>query len=230
MDTETALSLIALCYVLAFASGMRSRRADSGPDRSAEMGHDGKLFSLYVAWGLILWLTYGTGWTWEHVGVSPEVSPHRAVIAGAAVYLVVMVPCALVLRAAFGREREEDAVQRAMPAGATPFAVLVTCGINPVMEELIFRGIAVHLFDVTTGLTTLAVSMGCVACLCVHKYQGLAAVPFHAAFYACSLAVLYSPLGLLGCMGLHFVGDLVPTLSMLRRQSAAASSNGSEAT
>jgi membrane protease YdiL (CAAX protease family) len=217
-------ALIALSYVFAVGIGIQSRRTDSGPERRDGTGGAHALFAVYIGFGFILFLTYGTGWTWPHAGVRLEIPRHHALIAGAAVFVATMVPCAFILRAAIGRERWDNNVARTQSHETTPFSAFVTCGMNPIMEELVFRGIAVHLFDVATGLTGLAISMGCMACILLHSYQGIVALPFHVAFYACSIAVLYSPLGLVGCMGLHFVGDLLPTLSKLRRPVSSSTS------
>jgi membrane protease YdiL (CAAX protease family) len=96
---------------------------------------------------------------------------------------------------------------------AKALALVALC-LNPFTEEMIFRGIMVRQLHELSGSLVLAVAVGLVLCLLVHLYQGLQFLPFHAAFFAVAISILYSPLGMAGAVGLHLAGDLFPVLDL----------------
>jgi membrane protease YdiL (CAAX protease family) len=84
--------------------------------------------------------------------------------------------------------------------------------VNPFTEELIFRGLLVHQFARVGAPLWLAVLVGALVNVANHWYQGRALVRSHLAFYAWSVVLLYSPVGMLGAMGFHFLADIWPSL------------------
>jgi membrane protease YdiL (CAAX protease family) len=97
--------------------------------------------------------------------------------------------------------------------GAFTVAVVL---LNPITEEWLYRGVAVvWLANQTHPLP--AVCFGLAVSLSVHAYQGLFLAPFQFAFHAIACALVFSPLGLLGAMGFHFLGDAYP-MYRLRKQ------------
>ena len=92
---------------------------------------------------------------------------------------------------------------------------MVTVGfLNPVTEEILFRGVFVYYLAARTGSLWIALPVGLCLCLATHLYQGLRTLPHHAAFFLLSTAILYSPLGLIGAIGCHFGGDVMPFLKL----------------
>jgi len=71
-----------------------------------------------------------------------------------------------------------------------------------------------------TGQTALCCALGLALCLAAHAYHGRANLPFHARFDLCRIALLFSPLGLAACFGMHLAGDIYP-LFALEKQLAA---------
>jgi membrane protease YdiL (CAAX protease family) len=88
--------------------------------------------------------------------------------------------------------------------------------LNPVVEELVFRGILVHHLGDVTGYVAGTVVLGFVANAANHAYQGISLQGAHAAAYTCIIGLLFSPFGLIGAIGFHFGADLVP-LALMKR-------------
>lgn len=98
---------------------------------------------------------------------------------------------------------------------------VATFALNGVTEELVTRGIFVHHLGEATGSVALAVAVGLAVNVALHAYQGRQHLPWHAGFYALTVALLYSPLGLLAAVALHVCADLAhadgrPTLAWVR--------------
>ena len=89
--------------------------------------------------------------------------------------------------------------------------------LNPLTEEAMFRGVLVYHFSNTSGYVILPLVLGFAANVFNHTHQGARLQVFHACFFAVAVALLYSPLGLLGAIGFHFGGDLVPIITARRR-------------
>ena len=87
---------------------------------------------------------------------------------------------------------------------------VATCLFNPVIEEIMYRGILVSLFGTLIGSYLVSVTIGIFLCLGAHLYQGTRALPYHGLFYAFSVFLLFSPLGLVGAIGMHFAADFFP--------------------
>ena len=180
--------------------------------------------------GLTLWTYYQAGaWTFDSVGVSRRVSPVVAFGVGLFefyLFAVLVGVCVHVFGASTGYWR---AVVRAnaqlVPRGSArqvAGAVLVMV-VNPFTEEFFFRGLLVHQFVFIGAPLGVALVFGALVTASNHAYQGFSLVPYHLAFYACVVALLFSPLGIAGAVGFHFGGDALPFLTyawQLRRYRA----------
>ena len=92
------------------------------------------------------------------------------------------------------------------PAGRAAFCTYVL--VNNVSEELLSRGVFVHLVALTTGSLWVGLVSGLALNALVHAYQGLAVVPFHVLHFALAVLLLYSPWGLAAAMACHFALNL----------------------
>jgi membrane protease YdiL (CAAX protease family) len=163
---------------------------------------------------------FAGGWTLESVGVT-RAPPLLALGFGALAYLFFYYLVAAVLP---GFHRDPRAEARAtlqatlalLPRARMPrIGVLaVLCVFNPVTEELVFRGLLVHQATHIGLPLWLAVLAGAVVNAVNHAYQSRRAILQHLAFYGVAVALLYSPAGLLGAIGLHLVGDAYPFLRL----------------
>jgi membrane protease YdiL (CAAX protease family) len=170
-------------------------------------------------WAASLLAYYRTGgWTWSTVGVSDTVPPGVAFLSGVIVYVAFLYVVRLVVMRAGGSlaylraSLRANAVflQRDPVKRGIVFAMLMV--VNPITEELIFRGLLVHQFALISVPVWVALLIGCLVNSLNHAYQGRLLGWFHLGFYVTAVATLYSPLGLIGCFGLHFAGDTLPFL------------------
>lgn len=171
------------------------------------------------ALGTFLWTYHRVGgWTWGSVGVSASVHPAVAFPAGFVVYVVFLIGVRGLLARTGGELSYLQSAVRANAAflqrGALNRGIVlgVVMVANPITEELIFRGLLVHQLALVSAPVWVALMVGGVVNAVNHAYQGRVLAWFHFGFYLACAATLYSPLGLVGCFGLHFAGDTVPFL------------------
>jgi membrane protease YdiL (CAAX protease family) len=163
------------------------------------------------------------GWDASTVRISTQVAAWAAFLAGIAIYPVFLL-VAYVASRSLGHAGQLDhvaflALRRSWPRrrGARLLMAIAGCVLNPVNEEIIYRGILIGLLGHLLGSYLPAVLAGLVLTLGVHLYQGWRALPFHAIFFAFATLLLFSALGLVGAIGLHFAADLWPDLQTRRR-------------
>jgi len=223
-----ALACVALSLLGSLLGRHRKRRATREGRAPRPRKHT--LLGFVVGQAIIVCLLWGYyragGWTLESVGVSSRVSPATALATGFGEYWLFVYGVRALLA---GLGVRLSYLRASVRANATFFGgarrqrlALLTLIIvlNPFTEELLFRGLLVHQFALTDAPLWLALALGAGVNAVNHAYQGRLLVAFHLAFYAAVVALLYSPLGLLGAIGFHFGGDLVPLVSY-RRQLAA---------
>jgi membrane protease YdiL (CAAX protease family) len=159
-----------------------------------------------------------TGWTAESVGVSDAAAPSSAFLVGLFEYAIFIVLAPMLLsRFGSARARGEAVLRvnrRFWPRGRLRRTVMLffLCVFNPVTEELTFRGILVHQFNVIGAPLVVALLVGALVDAANHAYQGKHLVLRQLAFYVASVLLLYSPIGLVGAVGFHFAADLWPML------------------
>ena len=197
--------------------GQSQRTSDWPPFRRSKEPTGSHALASNLFLGSILLVSYWFGaWTFGFVGVSRSMNPALAFLIGVFLYPIVCIlwiPVGwlsrnpiwwhhgtyLSLRSEWPRDIREKRL-----------IVFATAFLNPVTEELVTRGILVFMFSEFLGSIWPPIILGVLLNLGVHAYQGTWTLIAHALFFTATIGVLYSPLGLIGCVGLHFVADLVP--------------------
>jgi membrane protease YdiL (CAAX protease family) len=179
-----------------------------------------------LAWQLLLvaCLTaqYQEGsWTLVSVGLESGGAWLPASILGAMLYMPLAVLAVVLYKSAgYGealRLLTRQDTRRTWPSRRIQKVFfLIALLLNPFTEELVFRGVLVHQLGMVTGSVPLAAGLGLMLCLVGHLHQGILASPFHAAFFATTVLLLYTRLGLAGAIGLHFVADVAPQTGFLK--------------
>lgn len=155
-------------------------------------------------------------------GVSQTVGPLVAFGMGFAIYFLILALVELSARLAGVRNKLHDLSFETMrfiwprEGIQKPLAVIAVCLLNPFTEEVIYRGVLIYYLGEKSGSIIAAVVIGLTLSLLAHAYQGVWLLPFQLLFHGTAIALLYSPLGIFGCFGLHFAGDLVPVV-LLRK-------------
>ncbi|MEO0574628.1 MAG: CPBP family intramembrane glutamic endopeptidase [Pseudomonadota bacterium] len=138
-----------------------------------------------------------------------------ALLTGAACYVVFLV----VFNVLLARSGHHDtfcanayvSMRALVPRERTSQVQLVAAlSINPFTEELLYRGFLVYFLGTVSGSPLSFFFIGLAVCLGAHAYQHWHMMWFHVAFYVVVVAILYSPLGIVGAIGCHFVGDIYP--------------------
>ena len=176
-----------------------------------------------VLCGWLAFIAYPEQWTWPTVGLKTEVP--LAVSAGVGFVAYGGLLAMLIAAAHFsGSEgRLLDGTVRSMAAicprgrGQKAMAWVAFCVFNPVIEELLFRGVLIYQTSLVIGSPWLLIAAGLVVNIGNHWYQGRRSMLLHIPFYAIAVALLFSPLGLAGAIGFHVAGDIVP-MALVRRQ------------
>lgn len=221
----------ATLFLSAFQVYVAVRHQTRQRARTARRPVPGAIVATFAVWftllGLVLWFYFSIGgWTLKSVGFSGATPPAAAFIAGFGGYLVFLFIVRGILRLSHSQLLFMRAALRAngkiLPSQTWERRLTITLLVlvNPFVEELLFRGLLVHQMALLMAPLWLALVVGAMVNAANHAYQGWLLVPFHLAFYAVAVGTLYSPLGMAGCIGLHFAGDLLPIL--LYRRSLAA--------
>jgi membrane protease YdiL (CAAX protease family) len=181
-----------------------------------------------LQWQVILcvWLfmfAYPEQWTWPTVGLKTQIPIALSLVVGVGVYGALVAVLTAVMRWSGTEEKFRDDSMRTMAAicprgsGQKVMAWIAFCLLNPVIEELLFRGVLVYQTALAIGSVWLPIAAGLVINVGNHWYQGRRSMLIHVPFFATAVALLFSPLGLAGAIGFHFAGDIVP-MSLTRRQ------------
>lgn len=168
---------------------------------------------------LALYVYYRAGgWTLDSVGVSKRVSPLVAFLTGLGEFGLFT----LLTRWTFAFFGSPFAYLQAVTRANALFAprgrargvamIAMAALINPVVEELMFRGLLVYQLVVVGSPVWLALLVGALVNATNHAYQGRLGVVFHLTFYAAAVGLLFSPVGLVGAIGFHFGGGLLPVI------------------
>lgn len=175
---------------------------------------------------LCLWLflfAYPEQWTWPTVGLKTVVPIIVSAGAGVVVYGLLIAILTAAVRCSGTEGKFLDNSLRTMAAicprgaGQKVMAWIAFCLLNPVTEELLFRGVLVYQTSLAIGSAWLPIALGLAVNIGNHWYQGWRPLLLHVPFYFIAVALLFSPLGLAGAIGFHFAGDIVP-MSLTRRQ------------
>jgi membrane protease YdiL (CAAX protease family) len=172
------------------------------------------LFVLFVYFNENSWTAATVGFTQEFPGADFAV--------GLFAYALLLIILALVFRLKGNAEAQADNTMTTMaalwPRQPSQKLAMTTavCVINPIAEELIFRGILVYQLGLALGSFQLPIVLGLLVSLANHAYQGRRAILLHALYYVFAVVLLFSPMGLMGTIGMHFAGDIVP-VALLKR-------------
>lgn len=169
-------------------------------------------------------------WTLDSVGIPRDIRWLDTILAGEIGFLAVILAnlCLLWLARAVPRMRLVAARGnlRAWPRGrgAKLIAVVFIMGFNPIVEELVMRGVLIHQWGAMLGSPLVPIAVGFVLNGVLHWYQGWRMQLWHAQFFAAAVILLYSPWGLPAAMVAHVFGDVLPLLLLgrnLKRAHAA---------
>lgn len=162
------------------------------------------------------------GWSLADLGVATDVSPATSFAVGVVCYAAFILAFHRILVILGVEDRFSD-------ASFEPFRIwwprdrkqkvllgLSACLLNPITEEVAFRGVLIHALGEQIGSVTIAIVIGLSLSMLAHVYQGVWAMPGQFLFHGVAVLMLISPFGLIACIGFHVAGDLYPTL-MIRR-------------
>lgn len=224
-----AAIVIALLATLLFVAGIKQRKAankqaeaETRPKLRRSPDHIGSRllgFQFFCCMILILLFNHG-GWSLETVGFKNEVPLALSLGCGFFVYLLFMSLLDICIQAS-GKYDEILVNNLITNVSLWPrqhsdrkkfmFAAWL---LNPVTEELMFRGILVYQFALAIESHTLPIALGLAVTMGNHAYQGWGAMTTHVPFYFIVLGLIYSPLGLAGAIGFHVAGDILPFVWM----------------
>jgi membrane protease YdiL (CAAX protease family) len=213
-----ALLFGALILIRAVVAMLRKRR-DGGRVRLSVPG----LAITQSILVLTLWGCYAAGgWTAESVGISRSVAPWVAFLGGLWEFGLFVVAGGVVYQMFGNPLRYWRATLRVnamfRPRGRSRRLIVALVAIvNPVTEELFFRGLLVHQLAYVGASLWVALAAGALVNAANHTYQGRWAALEHLVFYGCAVGLLYSPLGLVGAIGFHFGADVLPPILYARQ-------------
>jgi membrane protease YdiL (CAAX protease family) len=173
--------------------------------------------------GWLAFLAYPEQWTWSTVGLKTEVPVAISAGIGFIAYAVLVALLTAVIHFSGVAGLVLDGTVRSMAAliprgrGQKAMAWIAFCVFNPVIEELLFRGVLIYQTSLVIGSPWLPIAAGLVVNIGNHWYQGRRSMLLHIPFFAIAVGLLFSPLGLAGAIGFHIAGDIVP-MSLMRRQ------------
>jgi hypothetical protein len=181
-----------------------------------------------LRWQIVLaaWLAfvaYPNAWTWETIGLKGPGPTVVGLCLGVLTYALFTAALTFYLQASGGLEKFADDSTRTM-AGIWPrprrqkaAAWIAFCVFNPVIEELLFRGVLVYQSALALNSIWAPLLVGFAVSVGNHWYQGRRMMTLHIPFYWIAVGLLFSPAGLGGAIGFHIAGDVVP-VSMMARQ------------
>ena len=167
-------------------------------------------------------ISYVDGWNFESVGLKFELSSILSLIVGVICYTIFVLGLNKILKFFKLFDDVEDESYRTMlkiiPRQKLQkiMFLLAVWMLNPLTEELMFRGILVHQLGIFLNNHWLAIILGLIVNLGNHIYQGRLQIITHTISYTFVVLLLYSPIGLIGAIGFHFAGDIYPFISLKR--------------
>jgi hypothetical protein len=168
----------------------------------------------FAAWqgGLVLalaWCTLTHRYSPESIGVSSTVSPVTALLTGVGEFyvykeLLQLVVPALGMQRFFGRGVE--GIARVIPKGRLAYAIaLFLCVfVAPIAQALVYRALLVQQTMVIGVAPALAQLLGIGTSVLQFSYLGKRGIATGILAYVASVALLFSPVGLLGTLGFHY--------------------------
>nr|WP_322712686.1 CPBP family intramembrane glutamic endopeptidase [Nostoc sp. ChiSLP03a]MDZ8213906.1 CPBP family intramembrane glutamic endopeptidase [Nostoc sp. ChiSLP03a] len=178
-------------------------------------------FGFYILWNQIsliffFCITYILGWDAPSVGLKFKIFPVFSLIIGLVCYCIFVLILSKILNLLrISKIVENDAYLvsvRLMPRQKLQkiLFIIAVCVLNPITEELIFRGVLVHQLSIYINNYYLAIFIGLFVSVGNHVYQGRLHIITHFTFYIFTVILLYSDVGLIGSIGFHLAGDIYP--------------------
>ncbi|MBD2511669.1 CPBP family intramembrane metalloprotease [Nostoc muscorum FACHB-395] len=178
-------------------------------------------FGFLILWNQILLIsffciTYIIGWDAPSVGLKFKIFPLFSLIIGLGFYCIFVLLLNKILNLLRVSQIVEDDAYlvsvRLMPRQKLQkvLFMIAVCILNPITEELIFRGVLVHQLSLYTNNYYLAIILGLFVSVGNHIYQGRLHIITHTVFYIFTVTLLYSDVGLIGSIGFHLAGDIYP--------------------
>jgi hypothetical protein len=189
-----------------------------------ERGRARSLFIFQAILIVILSIEFARGaWKPGDVGYNNEFAGWVSISAGVVIYFIFLVLFEKTARMLGRLDVIEDASFLALRA-AWPrsirekrLAIVPVFFLNPLTEELIHRGVLIYALGIHIGNFALPVIIGLILNLLMHLYQGPVALISHIFFFAIVISILFSPLGIVGAVGFHFAGDVVPIVTFRKQ-------------
>lgn len=227
LDLAVAIMLLT---VLSFCGGILARRTVQHKALNATGGRlplrrpANKIGSRFLRYQLVLLFVLfvyfnENSWTVATVGFTQE-SSIVAFICGVLAYGLLIFTLGLLFRLRGITAAQDDNTMTNMAAlwprepRQKLAMTIAVCVINPVSEELLFRGILVYQLALTLDNYELPLFLGLLATLWNHAYQGQQSILLHTLYYVFAVALLFSPAGMMGAIGMHYAGDIVPVSFM----------------
>ncbi|WP_392482728.1 CPBP family intramembrane glutamic endopeptidase [Nostoc sp. C110] len=216
--TNCVLFFVAVISMVYLYNSIAQRRLIK-KQRKAERPKSG--FGFYILWNQISLIsffsvTYIIGWDAPSVGLKFEIFPVISLTIGLISYFIfVLVLSKLLKLLRVSQIVENDAylvAVRLMPRQKVQkiLFMIAVCILNPITEELIFRGVLVHQLSLYTNNYYLAFFLGLFVSVGNHIYQGMLHIITHIVFCIFTVTLLYSDVGLIGSIGFHLAGDIYP--------------------
>lgn len=179
----------------------------------------------YLPLALLLYLSIENTWTFEAIGYSPNSSWLASVVVGiVAAYFtrrLITVADGLLWRSDSASEDstltafDASVVRQHLPRGrARWLSVLDTIVLGPIAEDVVYRGFFVYFGGNLFGEFP-SIVFGLLLCVWMHLYQGPRRMIAVVVFFAVSVSLLYSPLGLLAVIAFHAASNAY-AVAMLR--------------
>lgn len=165
-------------------------------------------------------ITYILGWDAPSVGLKFEISPVFYLMIGLVCYCIfVLIVNKILNLLRVSQIVENDAYLvslRLIPRQKLQriLFLMAVCILNPITEELIFRGVLIHQLGIYIKNYYLAIILGLFVTVGNHIYQGRLHIITHIIFYIFTVTLLYSDVGLVGSIGFHLAGDIYPFMRL----------------
>jgi hypothetical protein len=202
---------------------LKSGRARRQVPRATWSGQVHALLSFtFVA--LVLLATYGRVWNFAEIGFRTTPPWNWTILLGLLCYRFLHLTEGWLARMFEGpAEQSASVFQRVwighfVPRGrlAQAMQVLLVGFVGPLHEEIVYRGFFVFMLSNLTGRAEIGIACGLILCVMGHLYQGVRSIPSHVLFYAASVALMFSPAGLLTALVMHIANNLHHAIALPR--------------
>jgi membrane protease YdiL (CAAX protease family) len=186
----------------------------------------GTLISYAVLSMLLVTLHRAGAWNAASIGFTRHESLSLTAVAGVFLYYPLLYAYGIIAhlfkQGAAQQRADLHVTFRSLPRTRFERCVVISalCLINPVVEEIIFRGLLVHQFALLTGNVPRALVIGAIVNALNHAYQGWRAAPFQLLFYSAAVGLMYSSFGLAAAIALHYAADAAALLGLSERLQA----------